>query len=609
MPRDPLFTRAAGRAATLDRAARTVEAIALSGLAPALRPGPAPDGGPGPWIEELDARGADLAALVGAPVLLDHVPTTRTSVGAVAQALVDDARILCRLAFDGSPEADAIMAKIEAGSVRGVSLGYTTQKRERIGTSATGRPVFRATVWTPLELSLVPLPVDAGATLRSQTMPDDLTTVPADTGTVTADDRHTRADLNRSIRGIASTAGLSRDWADQQIDDGADLNTVRERAFAALAQRSRPAPIDNRSPRIDIGVDYTDPALMRRTMAGALAHRLAPQHVTLDGAAVQYRGHGPLALLGQLLGARGEPVNPWNREELLLRAVGAHATSDFPLLLADAANKALLAQYAAAAPSYRQIAARRPFNDFKAHKFLRLGDFPNFSSLAEGAGFSYGTISESKEEVTADEFATGIAIGRKALLNDDLSALGDFSALIALRAAQFENAKVYGLLTRTGPVMSDGKSLFHADHGNYQEAGSAISGAGIDAAVVAIRTQTGLDGAKLNLRPRFLVVGPRKEAEGRRLLATINPTQIANVNPWANQFELVVDNEVSDHAWHLIADPAQAPCLIYGYVNGAEGPQILTERDFDSQAVKVRAGLDFACGAIDWKGLYKNSGA
>jgi hypothetical protein len=41
----------------------------------------------------------------------------------------------------------------------------------------------------------------------------------------------------------------------------------------------------------------------------------------------------------------------------------------------------------------------------------------------------------------------------------------------------------------------------------------------------------------------------------------------------------------------------------------SDGPQVRTERDFDTQAVKVAAGLDFAVGAIDFRGAYLNAGA
>lgn len=602
------MTRALGTTTptTLDRAARTVEVIALSGAAPALRPAPAPDGAAAPWIEELDAAGADLSRFIGGPALKDHVPTVDATVGVVASASVRGDQIVASLRFADKPAADLMIADVAGGFVRGVSLGYRVQ-RWAIAGDRGGIRVFRAAAWTPYEISFTPTPVDHGAVVRSTggvLMSEVVTTV---TATPPADATATRAAINLEIRTIGRVAGMDQAWIDGQIDACATADHARADAFAALAKRGS-APINNAS-TITVGTDYTDPTVMRRSMADALAHRLAPGRVKIEGTpAEKFRGHGALSMLGQLLAARGETVNPWDREALLTRAIGSHSTSDFPLLLADAANKSLLAQYAAAAPTYRSIAAPKPFSDFKPAKFLRLGDFPAFKNLAEGGEPQYGTISENRETVTPAEFATGIVIGRKALINDDLSALGDFSSMIAIRAAQFENSTVYGLLASNGPTLSDTKSLFHADHGNKAASGTTIAN-GIDAAVQAIRAMTGLDGAKLNLRPRYLVVGPAQEANARRILAAINPTQSGDVNPWAGQFELIVDAEISGNRWLLVAEPAQVPTLVYGYVNGSAGPQILTERDFNTQAIKVRAGLDFAAGVIDFRGIYSNAGA
>jgi len=589
---------------SLDAAARTVQAVALSGRAPAVRPAPAPDGSNTRWIEELEARGASVDTLIGAPVLKDHRNTVDSAVGSVAAARIEGDRIVTDLSFDGSPEADAALAKIAAGSVRGVSLGYIVRAWKRDGIR-NGLPVFVATQWTPAELSLTPLPVDTGATFRSKNSMTDTTTETAavDSGVVT-----TRADVNRTIRSIATTAGLGRDWADSRIDEGVDEDTARKLAFDEMGKRSR--PLDNRAPAgsIVVGASFDDPNVMRRSMSDALAARLAPAHCKVEGPATMFRSHTPLGMLGTLLSARGEKIDAFDREGLLTRAVGAHSTSDFPLLLADAANKALSAQYQAATPTYRSIAAQKPFSDFKSAKFLRLGDFPTFKNLSEGGEPEFGTISENQETVTADEFATGIAIGRKALINDDLSALSDFSSLIAVRAGQFENGKVFGLLANDGPVLSDGKTLFHAAHGNKAASGTTIA-AGVDGAVQALRAMTGLDGVKLNIQPKFLVVGPAQEANARRILASINPTTAADVNPWANAFTLIVDAEITGNRWFLVADPAQVPTLVYGWVNGAGGPKITTETDFSTQAVKVRAGLDFAAGVIDFRGVYSNVGA
>ncbi|NBC32841.1 MAG: peptidase [Alphaproteobacteria bacterium] len=606
------MTRAVGRASTLDRESRTVEVIALSGLAPALRPPPAPDGSRSRWIEELGADGADLTSFDGAPALTDHVNRVSASVGSVASVRVDGDRILATVRFDGSPEADSLMGKIEAGSVRGVSLGYGVRRYERVG-NRDGFPVFRAAAWRPNELSFTPLGIDPGAQVRAMEahMTDTTTTpdtTPADTATYEAPAENlNRADVHRELRSIGRLAGMDQAAVDDMIDRGVTPDEARRAAFEHMAKRSAP-PVNNRSQRVEVGTDYTDPDLIRRAMADALASTFTPL-CKAEGMAQQYRAYRPLDMAGELLAARGERISRFDRETILTRSVGAHTSSDFPLLLADAANKSLLAQYSAAAPTYRMIAARRPFNDFKQHKFLRLGDFPDFAEVSEAGEGTYGTISENRETVIPKEYATGLAIGRKALINDDLSALSDFASLIAIRAAAFEDATVYALIAADGPTLSDGVALFNnASHGNKAGSGAAISVTTLAAAVQALREMTGLDGIKLNITPRYLVVGPAYELIARQTLATITPTKAGDVNPFAGTLELIVDANISGNRWFVAADPAQVPTLVYGYVNGAEGPQITTETDFDTKSVKVRAGLDFAAGAIDYRGLYLNTG-
>lgn len=207
----------------------------------------------------------------------------------------------------------------------------------------------------------------------------------------------------------------------------------------------------------------------------------------------------------------------------------------------------------------------------------------------------------------AKEYGTGLAIGRRALINDDLSALSDFSSTIALRAAADENRLAYDVL-KTNAALSDGKVLFHVDHGNLSAVGSTLT-AGVADAVAGLRGQKSLDGLALNLQPAFLVVGPKSEVAARQILATVIAAKAADVNVWTGFAELIVDAEITDSRWYLFAQPAAAPVVVFGYVGGAEGPQVRTERDFDTQAVKIAAGLDFAVGAIDFRGAYANAGA
>lgn len=624
---------------TLNAEARTVDVIALSGLAPAPRPAPTPDGAREAWIEELDAGGADLSRFIGGPALKDHRPTTDNAVGVVDAAHVDGARILATVRFATKPAADELMSDVGGGIVRGVSLGYRVTKWQMAG-RRDGLRVFRAIAWEPYELSFTPVPVDAGAIVRSKIVPNPTPNpdfkpcegcatpkgcaafggcvrdaeagteappapAPSPTGQPAPTDG-TRAQINREIRTVAHVAGLPASFADSLIDNGATVEAARAAAFADLARRGG-VTISNAAPVV-LGTDHTDPSAIRRSMADALAARLAPGLVKPEGRAREFMGHRALDMVGELAVARGQRFNRFDQNALMERAIGAHTTGDFPLLLADAGNKILLARYAAANPTYRQWAARRGFTDFKPHKFLRVGDFPSFQNLAESGEVNYGTMSENREQVSAAEFATGIIIGRRALVNDDLSALSDFSSMIAIRTAADENRLVYGLLT-ANPVMSDGKTLFHADHDNKAAAAAAITVASVGVAVAALRKMKSLDGIPLNLTPRFLVVGPDKELEGRQVLASITPAKAGDTNPWAGMMELIVDANITGNGWYVMADPAICPTVVYGYVAGSEGPQIKTETDFDTQAVKVRAGLDFGYGVIDFRGAHSNAGA
>lgn len=618
MSRD--LVRALGSASTLDRSARTVEVVMLSGLAPAVRPAPAPDGTNTPWVEELDAAGADLSRLRGGSVLKDHRPTTDSAVGVVEEVQVEGARIVGRLLFDGSAAAEELMGKVEVGSVRGVSLGYRVHEFRLVGRTDRGFPIFRAVRWTPHEISFTPTPVDAGAGTRSQhedTMSVSTTTEgTTETAVVVTDATvQTRAQVNAEIRTIAKLAGLDHTFADAQIDAGATVDQARAAAFAEMAKRGGQQPIDTRT-RVQVTNDNSDPVLIRSAMADALAFRVAPDRAKLEGRAREFAEWTVLDMVAELARSRGTPLDARNRitvaDAIFTRS---HSTSDFPLLLEAAANKTLLGAYQIAAPTFMRWAGMRSFTDFKPHKFLRLGDFPGMQEItAEGGEVQFGTISENRETIAAKEWATGIKINRRALINDDLGALGDFTGMAGRRIAYDQNAKMYELLqsnSGNGPVLADTYNVFDATHhGNKAGSGTTIDETNVSAGVIAMGAQTTLDGLKMNLRPRMIVCGPAKEIAARKLVASITPTQTSNVNVYAGQFEIVVDANVSGNRWYLFADPAAAPVFVHGYVSsGQAGPTARSEIDFDTLAVKLRVGMDWGYGAMDYRGVYTNAGA
>jgi Mu-like prophage major head subunit gpT./Caudovirus prohead protease. len=541
----------------------------------------------GGFVEVLDLAGATWPES-GVPLLDSHRQGSLddnigdvTNIRLVGSEIVGTAKLSRH-----SAKAQRIAAELSDGRSFSASIGYDVAKWAE--TTTGGKRTLTAKNFKILEASLTSIGADPAAGIRSHT-PERQKTM-------------TRAEINAEIRSIAKATQLDSAWIDAQIDAEATVDQARAAAIEAMKTRTTNTPSN-----IQVGTDHTDPVAIRSAMADALAHRIAPNAVKLEGRAVEFRSHRLLDMAGDLAVARGERVNLRDTEGLLQRAVGAHSTSDFPELVSAAANKALLAQYQIAAPTYRKWAARKPFADFKEHSFLRVGDVPAFKEIKEGGEVKYGTLSSSAEKVSAREYGTGIALGRRLLINDDLSALSDFSSGIAIRAANDENALAYGVL-KANPTMSDGNALFSVAHGNLPTA-AAFGATTIAAMVKALRSQTSLDGMKLNLQPGMLVVGTDLEVAARTLLTAIQATKTSDVNPWANFAELVVDAELGATEYYLFTSPSAAPTVVYGYVGGAEGPQIRTERDFDTLALKIAANLDFAVGAIDFRGAVKNAGA
>lgn len=126
------------------------------------------------FYESLDLAGADLTRLnAGAPVLNSHASYDLTNViGVVERAWVDGNEGRAEIRLSPRPEVAGIRADIAAGILRNVSIGYAIHEIERTAATRQGDPdQVRVTRFEPLEISLVPVPADAGAQVRRDGAP------------------------------------------------------------------------------------------------------------------------------------------------------------------------------------------------------------------------------------------------------------------------------------------------------------------------------------------------------------------------------------------------------------------------------------------------------
>jgi hypothetical protein len=413
-----------------------------------------------------------------------------------------------------------------------------------------------------------------------------------------------------AIQGLAGDCqryGIADDFLQRHITEGTSFDNVRLALFDQIRARSDQNPTFS---HVQVMRDETD--TRRQGAEAAIVARLAQaggeRNVQVPEHARQYMGMGLPEIAAECIGFRGPLRTGRQVDDMLTRAM--HTTSDFPGIFTNALNVRLLARYVAAQPTYRLWAARYDANDFRPQPVVRAGDFPSLERVNETGEIKSGSFSESKEQQQVYAYGIMLRISRQMMVNDNLNAIEQVLGSAGVRVADWENVQMYTLLGNNPALLTDSVAVFHATHANLASPGTAISVASIGTGRAAMMKQTTLDGIKANFTPTRLIVGPDKLTEAEQLLATIIPAQQSNAVPDSiRKLVPAGDANISGNSWYLFADPAAAPCFVYGYLNGAEGPRLTSEEGFDTQGMKVKLEHDFGAAAIDHRGAYRNPGA
>jgi HK97 family phage prohead protease len=554
--------------------------------------------------------------------------------GTVESVRVENGALIGVIKFAETEDAQAAEGMVARGELTGISIGYTVSTWE-ISNPDTANETWVASRWALLEVSFVSVPADPTAMVRTveiateapktpsttketRSMPPE--NVPAQTvqpvaAPVAAPEARSQPQAapqpvamsardTLEVLDFARSVGVEIETRSELEKDGmtkaAALEFVRGQVAQRQAKNTEAVAPHGTTAQITRDGGQTQ----RDAVVDFLHARLARTAPT--GAASELRGLRVLDLIAARAG-----INSRDPMDIIQRAM--HTTSDFPLLLEAAANKFLLTAYQVATPTYRGLAARRNFNDFKPHKFLRLGDFPALQDVNEGGEIKNGSFGENRESVTASTKGIIVPLSRQMLINDDLGAFSDLVRGAGLEAARKENELFYALLalnSAAGPTMSDAVAMFAAGHGNLAGSGAAITVASLSVGRAAMRKQKGVGGVQpLNIGPSRILVGPDKETEAQQLISPIQAQSAGNVNPFSGLLEIVTDANISGNAWYLFADPEMSPTFIYGYLNDASGPMITQEAPFNVDGLALRVLHDFGVGAVDYRGAYKNPGA
>lgn len=587
MPLDLLLRDASPRAASFDAEALTVEAIVATATRVSRRDAA------GPYLEVLEPSGADLAALTGAPVLDSHRQDGLTRVlGTIDAARIEGRTIVVRVRFSRRPDVAPFVDDVKAGVIRHLSAGYTVETWRESRDPTSGKRIRSATRWTPREVSFVAIPADPNCITRTAMDPENETI--------------DRAPINRQIRELAVRAGVATSVTDDLIDRSATVEEARSAILDDLLTRGR-APLRSAGHN-DASLD--NPEVRVRAMGEALYLRVDPAFQPSEPARA-FVGLTMPEIAREVLKRSGIVTHGLSADAVITRAL--HTTSDFAHIMGDTIGRTLRASYKAAPSGIRGLGRQTTVSDFRAKSRIMLDSTGlTLEKVNEHGEFKSGTMAEAAESYRIDTFGRIIGLTRQAIVNDDLGAFTDVTRRLGQASAAFEAQFLVKLVegpTGLGPVMSDGKTLFHSDHGNLAGTAAKLSIVSLAAARLSMRRQTGIGGGLISVTPKYLVVPPELETLAEQLLTEIRATTSAEVNPFSNLTLVVEPRLTSPTRWYLSADAAEIDGLEYAYLAGAPGPQTETRNGFEIDGVQVKVRLDFGGGFVDWRGWYANAGA
>jgi HK97 family phage prohead protease len=630
---------------------RTVDAIFATG-APVKRYG---------WyIEELamesDAINLQRAAEGRMSLLFNH--DVDLPIGVVEEARLEVGVLKGRLRFNDNEIGHSYEGMVSRGELSGISIGYRIDARSLVSEGGSTE-TWRMTRWELLEVSLVTVPADAGAKIRSNpifnpesgqetrstfkesAMPEarneTVSAVNPSDEITQATPVETRAQAQNTpptldakavllaerkrisaINDVASRVNNMRPDVmgaadiDNAINEGLSVDAFRHIAFDRMASQDEAR--ETRSVRVERDANETRAIAMTE----AMAHRMGATG-ELSEPAREYAGRSIVELAAIHVGHRGFLSSPRDKEAVLddafgRRSGGSHTLSDFPILFENAMNRALQARYNIAQSSYRRIARQRTYVDFRDHHSVRFGDFPTLQPIQEGGEIKGGTLVEARERTRVTPYGVSFAITRQMLVNDSLGGIDRALNTYGDRVMQFEDKTFYSMLTSgvasNGPTLIEGNAqVFAAGRNNLAGAGTVIDVAALDAGRKALRKQTNLDGEPLDITPKIILVSPDRETQAQQLLAPLQAAQASNVNPFTATLQIIATARLTGNAWYLFESPDILPCFEWGLLEGYTAPRMRLESPFGTQGLSVSLEHDFGCGAIDFRGAYRNPGA
>ncbi len=593
------------------------------------------------------------------PLLDTHDRHSSKSVlGSVSNIHRSNDQIIGRVTF--SKTASDIMTKVEEGHLTDFSVGYRAEKSvyipdgetRAIGDRSFDGPMLVTTNWKIKELSICPIGADENAKARAMAESKNK---------LTEDFTMTISEELRKLlvaRGMAADVTDEQAWAyledvtrqdaepkeEPKAPEPVDTDKLRMEAIReerervteihamgekfSMTDEARSAIENNVSldnfrksvleaqmandsgPKFKVEMGATEPEKVRAAIQDSLIVRGG---LTLENPAPgheSFLGYTMREVAREMLVRAGQRI-PQNAMEMIGRSL---TSSDFPLALANVANKALFEGYNTAEETWRQWCGVGSVSDFKTHHLVRLSELDDLDEIPEAAEYKYGSRTEAEEQYKIATYGKLLMISRQALINDDMSALVDIPRAHGESAARRVGDLPYGVLAANA-AMGDIVNLFDDGHSN-QDTNDTVSVASLNNGFTKMALQTDLRGKRrLNIRPKYYIgpvatMGTVEQFFRTELIGgASNQPNLVNIyggGMLTRIYEPRIDDDAADK-WYL-AGPKGKTVTVF-FLNGVQTPYLETKQGWSVDGVEYKVRIDAGAKAVDWRALYLNRSA
>ena len=545
----------------------------------------------GGYVEVLDLKSFGAEGWPESlPLQTDHSGSVRDTVGTLTNfrmetlhdgvtALVADGRLSSRA------DNEAIAANLKDGVQTSFSISFSVSKWREGKDAATGRKVRTAIAGRLIEGSLVVNPADPLSKIRSNPMdPED-------------DVIETRMTPEQWDT-VCRAAGVPDDVREAlRASDAADDEKMR---IALAATENRQTSVRTARQHNDQSLD--NPDVLRTAVIGfydAVNRGEAP-----TGQAAEVFAQGERALNERLCRNAGISTVGLSDAEVSRRAA---TTPDFPIIAGGTFNLAMRRELDAAASPIAALFGRDTVSTFNAET-RALADWTSLAiaDKLEDGHYKHSFIHETGETVqvaiiggiTSKSYELTINAGSR-LGNDGTQFGKRMAAEIADRQVAFVEQA-----SSAGPTMKDGNPVFHASRGNIAD--FTLDGSTEIKQLMGLRSgmakRKGVGDVMIGTFPSHWLVHSDFEETALRLLAAVQASAIADVNPLAGKLQVVVEPRLADPdvSW-LVATPAKMDGAVRVYLQGQEAPFTDSRINFDTDAVQFKIRHPFGLGWLEWR--------